>query len=157
MRRAANTVLSLVLGATLLSGVAPPAAAHVGGEHFRVTARTMTERYDDVGRRGPSIGDSFVFTDKLFRRGERVGRDSVRCDLTRVTKRAFTQHCVGTLTFKGEGQLTVQGEITFRRGGRSDLNLAITGGTRSYIGASGVLEVIEMRGEPTRYRIHLTR
>lgn len=156
MKRAVAVVVALLLGATALSG-SSPAVAHLGGGDFQVTARPMSERFDDVGRPGPSIGDSVLFSEKLFRLGERVGQASGRCDVTRATRRAFTFHCAAVLTFRGKGDLTVQGAFVFRRGESTVPRLAITGGTRDYAGASGELVLIERPGEPNRFRIHLTR
>jgi len=156
MKRVVIILISLLLGASALSG-SSPAVAHLGGEDFQVTARTMTERFRDAGRQGPSIGDSFLLTEKLFQLGERVGQNSVRCDVTRATKRSLTFQCDAVLRFRGKGDLTVQGMIIYRRGERIDPRLAITGGTGGYAGASGELVLIDRRGEPQRYRIHLTQ
>jgi len=159
MRRAAAIFISLILGAlgaSALSG-SSPAVAHLGGEDFQVTSRTVTERFRDVGRPGPTIGDSVLFTGKLFRLGERVGQESGRCDVTRATRRAQVFQCSIVLTFRGEGDLTVQGVLVFRGGESPDPRLAITGGTRAYAGASGEFVLVERPGEPRRYRIHLIR
>ena len=148
-----SIVLSLGLLAAL--GLPAPAAAHPGGEHFRVTARTISETYKDQGKKGWSRGDSFAFTEKLMQNGDRVGRDYGKCDVTRVTKRTSTAQCSLHMTFKGEGQLIAEGAVTFRRGSKHDPRLAITGGTGDYADASGVFVLMERRGEPTRYGIHL--
>jgi hypothetical protein len=103
--------------------------------------------------RGESPGDKFGFTEKLFQRGERVGRDAVECTIKRVTRRSFTMQCVGTLVLKGRGQITIQGVITFSETSGDEFELAVTGGTREFRGVSGEMVVVERDGPP-RYRIY---
>jgi len=136
-------------------GASPATADDLDTDRFQVSSREWTEHFNDVGRKGESLGDSFTFTSKLFHDGERVGRDAVRCDITRVTKRSFGLQCFATLTFRGRGDLTVQGKILFQEGSEMLSTLAITGGTGDYAGASGEFELTVTRRGPDRYRIHL--
>ena len=154
MRRAFS-IVTIFLGTIAILGLPTPAAAHVGGEHIQVIARTVSEHYEDNGRKGESVGDYFTFTDHLMKRGDRVGHAVGRCDVMRATRQAFSLQCTATLTFGGKGQLTVQGAITFRQGNNDDPTLAVTGGTGDYAGASGEFVLIERREGPTRYSIHL--
>jgi hypothetical protein len=154
LRRALSAVLVL-FGLTVT--LCPPSSAApdpLGGKDFSVIARVISERDIDLGEKGPSIGDYFIFHERLMKRGERVGTDSGRCDLIRATNRTFAIHCMVTLTFAGKGQLTVQGAIKFKRGKNADPVLAITGGTGDFAGASGEFVLNEGQG-PTRYEIHL--
>jgi len=153
------------LGAAAVAGVvtvglAPqPAVAGGGGGmgdgKFQVVTRTINENYDDTGKDGPSVGDSFTFTEKLFHRGDRVGRDAGSCKVTRVTKRSFGSHCTVTATFRGRGDITVQGAILYKRGERSRPTVAITGGTGDYKDAAGTVKLVDRRGEPTRLRFRI--
>ena len=145
----------LLLGMLGVLAVPSPAAAHLGGDHFQVVSRPISEHFEDNGRKGPSRGDVFSFTERLMQDGERVGKDFGRCEVVRATERAFTMHCMVTLLFKGKGQLTVQGAVLFKRGMTNDPELAITGGTGDYAGASGVMYLIDRRNEPSRFRFHL--
>jgi hypothetical protein len=90
---------------------ASPAAAHdLDSDRFRVTARTISDDYYiDVGKKGPSVGDLNIFTERLFHRGHHVGRDDVRCEVTQATKRRFRTQCVGTFSAFGRGQMATQG------------------------------------------------
>lgn len=150
-------IVLLLACATAISAV-PPAAAHdLDSDRFRVTLRPVDEHYNDVGKKGASVGDSFTFGDKAFHRGERVGRVDGMCDVTRAGAGKFAFQCVVTLTVKGRGQITVQGLFAFRRGG-PDMNetvLAITGGTGIYAGASGKATLMDEPREPTRLQINL--
>ncbi len=158
MRQVTRTAGAAMASGVMVFGVAAsPAAAHdLDSDRFRVTTRTVDEHYNDVGKKGPSVGDSFTFSDKLFHRGDRVGRGDGRCDVTRATKQKFTIHCAVTLTFRGRGQIATQGAFTFKRGVRSpDIIIPITGGTGKYTGAEGSIQLMEQRGEPTRLQVRL--
>jgi len=154
--------ITRAFGATLLAGVTAftavtPAAAHnLGSDRFQVTLRTVSEHYEDVGPRGPSVGDSFTFSDNVFHRGQRVGRDDGNCRVTRRGPKSFAFQCVVTVTLRGRGQITVQGLLAFRRGRPGAFrDLAITGGTGRYAGASGTATLRELPREPTRLRFDL--
>jgi hypothetical protein len=144
-----------VVTATLGAGLVPPAQAGAVAPTIKVTSRTWTEHYNDVGRPGESPGDTIAFTDKLFQNGDRVGRDTVNCVVKRATRRSFTMQCFATLVFKGRGDITVQGAITYSRNSTENPLLAVTGGTREFEGADGHMELVEGNG-PTRYKIYLT-
>jgi len=152
MRRTHAAGIAVLVGATAAWVV--PTAAVAAPPDIRVTARETSAVYTDGGRPGESPGDSFAFTDRLMKNGERVGRDVVNCDVVRASRRLFVLQCVGTLTFKGRGDLTVQGKLEYTNNGDDRNTLAITGGTGEFRGASGEFEVVD-DGGPTRYRIFL--
>ena len=155
-RLARACVVVLLACVTAFTTVTPAAADDLDSDRFRVTLRTVSGHYQDVGPQGPSVGDSFTFSDKLFHRGERVGRDDGRCDVTRAGPGRFAFQCVVTLTLRGRGQIALQGVFAFRRG-VPDRNkvIAITGGTGIYAGASGSAKLMDQRDEPTRLQIRL--
>jgi len=88
---------------------------------------------DADGDGGFSPGDYFVSEERLFKRGEQVGRDSVRC---MVNHRSIM--CDSTLT-RGSGNLEVAG--TFFFGAGLPIQLAVTGGTGRYRDAAGTFTV----------------
>ena len=95
--------------------------------------RTREVRATDVdadgdGEFGP--GDYFLFEERLFRGGEQVGRDAVRCMLNH---RAIM--CDGTL-FIGAGNIEVADSGFFESRG---FQLGVTGGTGHYRDAAGTL------------------
>jgi len=100
---------------------------------IRLRARGGRDTGVDVGDGGFSPGDYFVFEERLFKRGEQVGRDSVRC---MVNHRSIM--CDGTLT-RGSGNIEVAGTFFFGAGG--PIQLAVTGGTGRYREAAGTFTV----------------
>ncbi len=151
-----GAVLGGVVAAALAATVGmAPAFAGLDGHRFQVTERKIDQHWNDIGKKGPSIGDTFTLTDRLFHRGSRVGRDAISCEVVQASKRKFRLHCFATLSLRRRGDITAQGLVTFKRGHHSLPDLAITGGTGQYGGASGFIEVLDTRGEPDRLRVIL--
>jgi hypothetical protein len=87
--------------------------------------------------------------------GQRVGRDIVKCDVIRATRRAIHLQCNATLTFRGRGDITVQGKFIDSANPPQTQTLAITGGTGEFDGASGEFEVIDTSTPGDLYHVHL--
>jgi len=93
--------------------------------------RQVRDSFVDADGSGDfSPGDYAVFEERLFRGGEQVGRDSVRC---MFSNRSVM--CDGTL-FTGAGNIEVAGSQFFEGRG---FQLAVTGGTGRYRDAAGTL------------------
>jgi hypothetical protein len=101
----------------------------------RVLSMNTEEASVDVGEPDFSLGDEFVFTSDLTKRGTSVGHTGVVCTVTSV-ERSESQ-CVGTASFS-KGQITIQGLLA---GEPERFEFPITGGTGAYEGASGTLAV----------------
>jgi hypothetical protein len=106
-----------------------------GGDRVRVLSMNTEEASVDVGEPDFSLGDEFVFTSDLTKRGTSVGHTGVVCTVTSV-ERSESQ-CVGTASFS-KGQITIQGLLA---GEPERFEFPITGGTGAYEGASGTLAV----------------
>lgn len=101
----------------------------------------------DLGKTGPSQGDQVVFTNDLFREGEKVGFDGGVCTAVRVGPGESVRfQCQVTLSLP-KGQITAQGLFMFA-GPPSDI--AITGGTGAYRRVDGELEVDIVSNTETR-------
>jgi hypothetical protein len=64
----------------------------------------------------PAIGDYVVVRERVYRRGNRVGRDNAHCDVTRAGPEAFALACTVSLFLRGRGQIAMQGLFAYRRG-----------------------------------------
>ena len=116
---------------------AAQAARARGNQTIRVREIEERSRFIDVGPRGESPGDYFIFESRLMRNGEQVGRDSGRCLLG---VRTFS--CDATASLDGEGKIVVGGTLF---SDQQDFRLAITGGTGAFKDAGGELTVEEGR------------
>ncbi|MFB9907595.1 allene oxide cyclase barrel-like domain-containing protein [Allokutzneria oryzae] len=146
MRKAVWVGVSVLVGAVV---VAAPAAGttdltlQVGNDQFATI---------DVGAPGLSVGDSYVYSDKLSRNGTVVGDDGGTCQVTHVSGTTATTNCVLSLRLP-EGQITAQA-LWVR--GTSPLRMAITGGTGVYRDASGELVATDIQTPKETYRVTIT-
>lgn len=94
-------------------------------------------------------GDELIINDQItvtHKRGSGypiVGFDSGVCTLTRVPEKYAEQtlgNCVVTVVWK-DRSLTVQGVVRFKNQEPQSAVLAVTGGTGSFDGATGVVDV----------------
>lgn len=157
-RRIASAFAVVVMACSTAFTAITPAAAHdLDTDRFQVALRSGAEHYEDVGRRGPNIGDYFVAREKVFHRGHRVGRDNVHCDVTRAGAGRFAFACTVTLFLRGRGQIAMQGLFAYGRRGpglSENPTIAITGGTGWYAHAAGTATLVE-RERGTRLRIDM--
>ena len=148
-------VVALLLAVVSLPAGAAPSSTNSSGDEdgvevIRVTAIDVQDTFLDLGEPGDSLGDQSVFSQDLFRRGEKVGAAGVVCTLVRLEPMvSATVQCLGTAQLP-RGQITIQGLLTFTDG-PSTFRLAITGGTGRYRTAHGVVIVEEV--SETRDRI----
>jgi Allene oxide cyclase barrel like domain len=84
-----------------------------------------------------SVGDADAYTADFFARGRKVGLDGGTCVLVRLPA---WFHCVATNNLP-KGDLTVQFLHDYSETGSG--RFAITGGTRAYRGASGVVIFVD--------------
>jgi hypothetical protein len=146
MLKRLGVVGAAVAVAALAVGSVGPATGSGGADHghdrdkIKVVSTITEEAEVDVGKRGFSLGDMFVFTAKLTKHHKKVGHAGVVCTITSVKKQEA--QCLGTAKFR-HGQITVQGLV----GDDEVFELAITGGTGAFEGAGGTLVVKEISDE----------
>ena len=134
----------VVACATAFTGLTPAAAHDLDSDRFQVALRPGAEHYEDVGREGPSIGDYFVSRDKVYHRGNRVGRLNFHCYVTRAGAGRFAYQCDYNMFLRGRGTIAMQGLLAFsEKGPHGEPALAIIGGTGWYVHASGTATVVE--------------
>lgn len=159
VRRTAIIAASAALAASGTIGVAvasqesPARAARTLGYYaFDINNGTSDPGFIPVAGTKPgafSQGDELIINDQItvtHKRGSGypiVGFDSGVCTLTRVPEKYAEQtlgNCVVTVVWK-DGSLTVQGVVRFKKQEPQPAVLAVTGGTGSYDGATGVVDV----------------
>jgi hypothetical protein len=133
-----------VLGAAiamvaLTVGAVSPALGSSGDEDGKRTIRVVSvleeEAFVDLGDKGESLGDEFVFSSKLLKGGEEVGHAGVVCTI--VSLERGDAQCVATAWFP-KGQITGQALVSFEA---EPPAFPITGGSGRYTGAEGEIHV----------------
>ena len=125
----------LVVGALSIQA----ALAITEARTFTVVAPDAEQKQIDLGRRGPSLGDLFVFSGPLQNRsGAQVGRIDGQCTTTSAPGPSAEQRqlCIVNTTFENRNGA----EIDTQGVGRveaEDVVLAVTGGTGFYRNARG--------------------
>lgn len=143
-----------VVGALAVSSVGPATGGDPtqDGDHrhtVRVLSTIVAGKFVDVGKRGESLGDSFVFNAKLNRHGKKIGHVGVACTITSV--RREEAQCLGTARLP-RGQISVQGLV---RGEPDVFSFPITGGTGAFDAAGGTLEVRTLSQTRERLIFHI--
>lgn len=133
------------------------AASHDNGE-LRFTSRTDQFKPIDNAPKGISLGDMFVFSDKVFSGSHQVGTLNGVCTLTRIDKssKTFNELCGVTMVLP-KGQLTAHGVIreSTRPATTESHAIAITGGTGAYKGVSGEARVVFVSTREAKITIDL--
>ena len=78
---------------------------------LRLTTVPIQQTQLDLGDTGASPGDQEVFTDDVFRDGNKVGRLTGFAQLTFVAENSFSAQLVTTLTLP-RGSITLHGAFT---------------------------------------------
>jgi hypothetical protein len=102
---------------------------------IRLVAINTEADFVDLGAEGDTLGDYFVFTHKLLRRGEQVGHVSGQCTIVSVAAVESEPQCVVTASLP-RGLITAQ-TLIGPHGATGDIVQAITGGSGRYTGAEG--------------------
>jgi hypothetical protein len=147
----AALTLLLLAAAVMATGAASDTSSSddKGGQVIHLTTKQVHQGFVDNGDPGFSADDHFVFSNDLYRDGEKVGEDGGTCTVTRIAAGgATTLHCIGTNTLPG-GQISVQGLAA----PGEPFELAITGGTGRYSKARG--QVFGENTSPTEMSIKL--
>jgi hypothetical protein len=149
--------LLAVVAAALIA--APSQASHHSrSQVLTLTGTTVDEAQIDVGKPGPSLGDSNVITEDVHRDGKRVGTSDITCTIVRLDLPAhfFRVQCLNTLSLPG-GQITSQGIVTSDEIEKVPFRQAVTGGTGAYEGVRGQQTVDEAGDGPAHFTYELTK
>jgi hypothetical protein len=152
--RKLHAVIALAAAAATAGAMAATAASddgsrEGGGQVIRLTTKQVHQGFADHGVPGFSTDDQFVFSNDLYRDGEKVGEDGGTCTVTRIANSgAAALHCLGTNSLPG-GQISVQGLAA----PGEPFVLAVTGGTGRYRNARG--QVFGENTSPTEMSIKI--
>ncbi len=142
---AAAATLATAAGSAASAAPTSLTAVHTVRFVDRVDAAANTDI--DLGTPGLSAGDQQVFLDRLFQHGHQVGTAAGAAEIVAVS--ATTLHAQVTVTVDlPDGTLTTQGIFTevLADGPPPTHQMAITGGTSTYRGASGECTATSING-----------
>jgi hypothetical protein len=136
MYRRVLVIAGLAALAALVVGSGAFASASGSDDHPRtitVAEKSGPGQYIDLGKKGFTAGDEFIFTNWLYTadRAKRIGNVRAVC----VIETKTVGHCTGTATLLG-GTLEFSGSNNFNS---PDGEFVLTGGTRSFLHAEGVV------------------
>jgi hypothetical protein len=135
---AITTTTLLALGIGIAMAVTSPKITSPTTLRFR--DKTVQERFVDFDRsRSFSLGDEFVFTDKLYRGGKVAGHGGGHCTATGKHPSRF--ECEATFKL-ADGSIGLQ--TTFI-GNPHHIRVIVTGGTGTYANARGSGVITERR------------
>jgi allene oxide cyclase len=150
---AVGIVTVLVVAVTASAGSKEKSGHHRGTKTITVIEHATTDKTTDTGAVGDSAGDVLTFANKEFDETDtrKVGTNQGYCIRVVVGK---SYECNWTNLLPG-GQITVEGPFY----DAAPSVLAITGGTERYRKARGEMELIQFKGDPTRFKFvfHITR
>ncbi len=146
---------AVVLASVAVFAVAAQPTTATAAQTLTFNSRPGTFRFVDIAPKGelPTSGDSLIITNRLFKGGERIGTLHAECVVTRkvANPENTPMLCQGVYVLEG-GTLTGTAMLT------NDLttNIAVTGGTGTYAGASGTAtEVANEAGNRVKVTVTL--
>jgi allene oxide cyclase len=148
-RKLVATACASALLAVAIGGGAFASAASSGGgaepQTITLIDKTVAQQFVDLGAKGFSVGDEFIFTSRLWNlaRTQRLGVLHGVCTVDSTAGQG-SAHCVGTAHLRG-GTLEFAGE-----GSNGPVSVfAITGGTGRFIGARGQVTSRSLNAQDT--------
>lgn len=153
-----GVVVAALALAALGVGTMTPALSTSGSDDetrtLSLVAVNTEFNFIDLGAEGDTLGDYFVFTHKLMRRGERVGHVSGQCTIVSVATPESEPQCIITASLPG-GLITGQ-TLIGPHGATGDIVQAITGGSGTFTGAEGHILIQGITDVKERWTFELT-
>jgi hypothetical protein len=137
-----NRIVSVAVAAGLLGLIGGTVAANAGSgitspETITTVGTTVKDKSVDIGKRGPSVGDTFATTvDIKSPTGVDLGTERTQCTLGT----GLWALCTGAFDITGRGEMVGTGMVNF--GTESpDFDVPITGGTGDFANVRGMAHV----------------
>ncbi|MFD9903748.1 hypothetical protein [Streptomyces sp. NPDC059063] len=154
--RKACAVLGVAASGLLALGISAVVAAPAQATSDEVIDLAVGNNgvvHTDVGAPGLSVGDEFVYADKLSQGGRQIGKDGSSCQVTELEGAKITTSCVLSIQLP-KGQITAQ---SLWVKGSDTVRMAVTGGTGAYRGATGEVTCNDIQTPKETYHISLDR
>ncbi|MFB7620998.1 hypothetical protein [Kitasatospora sp. NPDC056181] len=155
--RASLAKLSTISLATALAGVFSVAGAAADAperrqvEVLELKVQNDQYAYADLDPKGPSLGDSYVYSGTALKDGRSVGHGGGSCQVIHINGEEITTQCLITMELN-RGSLTMQ---SLWVSGTSQLDMAITGGTGDFSSARGIVHYWDIATPKERVRAEI--
>ncbi|OIV38727.1 hypothetical protein BIV57_04220 [Mangrovactinospora gilvigrisea] len=152
-------VLAALLGVAAVGvGAGGAAAADTPGARRAevIDLKVRNDQYQevDLGSKGPSLGDTYLYSGIGVKDGRDVASGGGTCQVIRIDGGAQTSQCVLTMEL-ARGSLTMQSLWT--SGTTGPLDMAITGGTGDFKAARGTVRFWDIATPNERARMEILR
>jgi len=155
-----RTIFSLLLALAAAAVLALPALAQAPTRLVLVGLPQKATTYVDNGVPGQSAGDQLILQQQLRNlkpqlsegRGAKVGHLDAICTFTSYT--GASGYCSGTFYF-GNGSVTGYGKVPLGPRPTANAVIPLIGGTGSYAGARGTLEIQQLKNGNNIYTLDL--
>jgi len=158
-KRASRTKFLTISLATALIGAFAVSSADADTTERRkvevIELEVQNDQYasNDLDPKGPSLGDTYVYSGLAIKDGRSVGRGGGSCEIVRIDGEEITTQCMITLELE-RGSLTMQSLAVV---GSSSLDMAITGGTGDFSKARGTVRYWDIATSKERARAEILR
>jgi hypothetical protein len=153
LNRISLTVTLAVALAVACTVVGFASTSHKSG--LQITSVTAQEAFLDAAPADEfSLGDSYVFSEDLFKGTKHIGDAGGECISVRIDGEAGVAKCSETFRLP-DGQIVAEGLVNV---GATEFTWAITGGTGAYRSARGEVNVVETNdGQNGAFEFRITR
>ncbi|MFE0652542.1 hypothetical protein ACFVZH_28600 [Streptomyces sp. NPDC059534] len=107
--------------------------------------------YTDLDPKGPSLGDTYVYSGTAIKDGRSVGRGGGACQVIHINGEELMTQCLITMELN-RGSLAMQ---SLWVSGTSQLDMAITGGTGDFSNARGIVRYWDIATPKERVRAEI--
>jgi hypothetical protein len=154
MRKNVLTVVGVVCALGVAGGtlVANAGADITAPEKITVLGTTTKDRFVDVGKPGPTPGDTFMWVEQLSDESDDsvVGKARIECTM-HIGSWAI---CTGTFDITGRGEIVGQGMVPMTEEG-TPFDVPVTGGTAEFANVRGVVHVEPISEAEERHTLDL--
>ncbi len=154
MRKKLLAVVGVACALGLVGGtlVANAGADITAPETITVLGTVTKDRFVDVGKKGPTPGDTFMFVEQLTDESDDsvVGKSNIACTM-HIGSWAI---CTGTFNITGRGEIVGQGLVPFGQGG-SSFDVPVTGGTGEFANVRGEVHIEPISETEERHTLEL--
>ncbi len=157
MRKKLATLTAAALAASVVVAVFVNSGSATAATTLTVIEHEVHLHFVDLGKSGLNPGDSFTFHNPIYDSTDttQVGRDRGFCiRITRVLKHNMGSFECESTTLFNNGASSITAESPFYDTGQGVG--AITGGTGTYVGASGSIDVTNCTQTECTVKFHLS-